>query len=308
MKIIYKKSSGYARLWNNNLITRAKKETFNRDYAEPSVIREKLIQKTPFLAGKIGGAELMALEYLDHRLKFELPKGWSWRRPANRLHNNAGFFPIQKKNFIMWDWEMRRAIAGVDFLCAWQTDPFLEKYEIALIQSLAPHSRAIPMATLGRGILPEIASFRWLVVSPFTKTMQKQVTLLKEIHDPEDKTSTDWDRIAKTCQFVRCPFQSHLEPSPYDSWEDGLEKLTTEVASKEFDVALIGAGAWSLPLGGGIKQMGRCAIHMAGEMQLLFGIKGKRWEGKDIYNESWIRPFAEDKPTDVNRIEDGCYW
>jgi len=90
--------------------------------------------------------------------------------------------------------------------------------------------------------------------------------------------------------------------------EDGLEKLATEVASKEFDVALIGAGAWALPLEVRIKQMGRCAIHMGGEMQLLFGIKGKRWEGRFIYNESWIRPFAEDTPTEVNRVEDGCYW
>ena len=61
-------------------------------------------------------------------------------------------------------------------------------------------------------------------------------------------------------------------------WEDGLEKLATEVASKEFYLALIGAGAWSLPLGRRIKQMGKCEIHMGGEMQLLFGIKGKRWE------------------------------
>jgi hypothetical protein len=99
-----------------------------------------------------------------------------------------------------------------------------------------------------------------------------------------------------------------LEPTPYDSWEDGLEKLATEIASKEFDVALIGAGAWSLPLGGRIKQMGKSAIHMGGEMQLLFGIKGKRWEDRNIYNDSWIRPFAEDTPTEVNRVEDGCYW
>ena len=308
VKTLYKKCCEYARLWNNNLITFAKKEAFNRDHAEASVISEKLIQKTPFLAGKIGGAELLALEYIYHRLKFEWPNGWSWRRPASRLHNNAGFFPIQKKNFIRWNREMRQAIAGIDFLCAWQGDPFLKKYENALIQSLAPNSRAIPMAILGRGILPEIASFRWLVVSPFTKTMQKQVTRLKEIHDPEGKTSIDWDRIVKTCEFVRCPFQSHLEPSPYDSWEDGLEKLTTEVASKEFDVALIGAGAWSLPLGRRIKQMGKSAIHMGGEMQLLFGIKGKRWEYAMIYNSAWVNSDPDETPKDANSVEDGCYW
>ena len=304
----YKAFSERVRLSNNKILYRRQQECSQRRPSSMEDIRQMLVEKKPFLAGKIGGAELLALEYMDHYLKFEWPSGWSWRRPASRLHNNAGFFPIQKKNFIRWDWEMRRAVACIDFLCAWQGDSFLKKYENALIQSLAPHSRAIPMAILGRGILPEIASFRWLVVSPFTKTMQKQVTRLKEIYDPEGKTSIDWDRIVKTCEFVRCPFQSHLEPSPYDSWEDGLTKLATEVESKEFDVALIGAGAWSLPLGRRIKEMGKSAIHMGGEMQLLFGIKGKRWEYAMIYNSAWVNSDPDETPKDANRVEDGCYW
>ena len=71
-------------------------------------------------------------------------------------------------------------------------------------------------------------------------------------------------------QFVRCPFQSHLEPSPYASWGDGLEKLSKEISLKDFDLALIGAGVWSLPLATKMKQMGKSAIHLGGEMQLLF--------------------------------------
>ena len=90
--------------------------------------------------------------------------------------------------------------------------------------------------------------------------------------------------------------------------EDGLEKLATEVASKDFDVALIGAGAWSLPLGRRIKEMGKSAIHMGGEMQLLFGIKGKRWEYAMIYNSAWVNSDPDETPKDANRVEDGCYW
>jgi hypothetical protein len=41
--------------------------------------------------------------------------------------------------------------------------------------------------------------------------------------------------------------------------EDGLEKLATEVTSREFDVALIGAGACSLPLERRIKEMGKAS-------------------------------------------------
>jgi len=307
-KRAYKTCTERMRVWNNKMLARIDKKNLICILSNPNIFREKLIHRAPFLAGKIGGAELLALEYIDHRMRFEWPRGWSWRRPASRLHNNAGFFPIDKKMFMRWGKEMRESIAEADFLCTWQTDPFLEKYEMILIQSLAPQCRTIPTVMLGRKILPEIASFRWLVISPFVKTMKKQVTRLKEIHTPNESASIDWDHISKTCQFVRCPFQSHLESSPYESWEEGLEKLASEVASKEFDVALIGAGAWSLPLGRRIKQMGKCAIHMGGEMQLLFGIKGKRWEYAMIYNSAWVNSDPEETPINANRVEDGCYW
>ena len=304
----YKKMGLKLRLLNNKLLDRSQKEIHGRDAAALEEIKQKLLQKIPFLAGKIGGAELLALEYLDHRFKLSWPKSWSWRRPAARLYNNAGVFPIQKESFMNWNEEMRQSIATTDFLCAWQNDPFLKKYETALIHSLAPQSCAIPMSLLGHDILPMIATFRWLVVSPFVKTMQKQLPGMKQINDPTGKLEIDWDHIVKTCKFVRCPFQSHLETSPFASWEDGLDKLAAEVASNEFDVALIGAGAWSLPLGRRIKQMGKSAIHMGGETQLLFGIKGKRWVNYNIYNSAWVNADQEETPKDTNRVEDGCYW
>ena len=307
-KKTYKNIGQKLRFLNNKLLHRSKKKLRERNPASFEQLSEKLLQKTPFLAGKIGGVELLALEYLDHRLRFEWPEGWSWRRPARRLHNNAGFFPIQKRLFMRWNQEMRQSIAASDFLCAWQADPFLKEYENALIQSLAPKSCAISMSLLGREILPWIASSRWLVVSPFVKTMQKQLPRMKQINDPDGKLEIDWDHIVKTCKFVRCPFQSHLEISRFASWEDGLDKLATEVASREFDVALIGAGAWSLPLGRRIKDMGKSAIHLGGEMQLLFGIQGKRWEYASIYNSAWVNSDPEETPEDVNRVEDGCYW
>lgn len=304
----YKKMGLKLRLLNNKLLDRSQKDTHERNPAALEEFRQRLLKKIPFLAGKIGGAELLALEYLDHRLKLAWPRSWSWRRPAARLHNNAGFFPIQKKQFMNWNQEMRQSIAATDFLCAWQNDPFLKEYESALIQSLAPQSSTIPMSLLGHDILPVIAPSGWLVISPFVKTMQKQLPRMKQINDPDGKLEIDWDHIMKTCKFVRCPFHSHLETSPFASWEDGLKKLAAEVASKEFDVALIGAGAWSLPLGRRIKQMGKSAIHTGGETQLLFGIKGKRWVNYNIYNSAWVIADPEETPEDTNRVEDGCYW
>jgi hypothetical protein len=161
---------------------------------------------------------------------------------------------------------------------------------------------------LGWGIVPSISNLNWLVISPFEMTMRKQLPKMKEVYDPNGALTIDWDHLVKTCQFLRCPFQSHLEPSPYTSWEDGLEKITKEVSSRNFDIALIGAGAWSLPLAARIKQMGKSAIHMGGELQIIFGIKGKRWDNHNIYNAAWVRPTAEETPSNISLVEDGCYW
>jgi hypothetical protein len=305
---IYRDFSSLVRYRNNRRITSGLRNKIIRDDASVGEYAKKLSEGAPFLAGKIGGAELMALEFSDHWIKLPWPKGWNWERPAKRLYNNAGFFPIEKKAFFSWYALMTEAIASTDFLCEWQTDPFLGLYEINLIQFLSPNSKAIPLEMLCRGILPTIAPFRLLIISPFVKTMQKQLPRMKKVNDPEGMLAIDWNHLEKTCQFIRCPFQSHLESSPYASWEDGLEKLTEEISLKDFDVALIGAGAWSLPLGSRIKRMGKGAIHMGGEMQLLFGIKGKRWEQARIYNSSWVSADPEETPTNRNMVEDSCYW
>ena len=50
-----------------------------------------------------------------------------------------------------------------------------------------------------------------------------------------------------------------------------------------FDIAIIGCGAYGLPLAAKLKKEGRQAIHLAGVTQLMFGIKGKRWEENEAF-------------------------
>jgi hypothetical protein len=96
--------------------------------------------------------------------------------------------------------------------------------------------------------------------------------------------------------------------SPFSSWTEGLDRLGETILEKKFDYALIGAGAWSLPLAAKIKRAGRKAIHLGGETQLVFGIKGKRWENFNLYNEHWVRPSPEETPAGHEQKEKGCYW
>ena len=85
-----------------------------------------------------------------------------------------------------------------------------------------------------------------------------------------------------------------------------------EALKIDFDVALIGCGAYGMPLAANLKKAGKQAIHMGGVLQIMFGIKGKRWDSDPIvsklYNASWIRPSDSEKPGIANKIEGGCYW
>lgn len=275
--------------------------------SKPQTYRRRLQGRRPFAAGKIGTAELMALEFHDRRVKLPF-LNLSWRRSANRLSNNAGFFPVEKNQFYQWNLEMRSAVAQMDYLCSWQRDPFLQKYEGDLINSLASESRPIGLEALNREVVFEIAGFCWLVVSPFVETMQGQLAKLQSILDPSRKSKLDWTKLQSQCRFLKCPPHWHLTPSPYQSWFHGLEELEKAALAEKFDVALIGAGAWSLPLAARIKKAGRSAIHTGGETQLIFGIKGKRWDNYGFYNSAWVSLSQHEAPPGREKIDDGCYW
>ena len=90
--------------------------------------------------------------------------------------------------------------------------------------------------------------------------------------------------------------------------------MQDRISAQQFDVAIVGAGAYGLPLAAFAKSLGKHAIHLGGVTQVFFGIKGRRWETeyKDslgaIINEYWVRPLPEEKPEKAEMVEDGCYW
>jgi hypothetical protein len=293
----------------NNRLTIMVRTSHDYDVLQfpPMSYAQLLRDRRPFAAGKIGTAEILGLDYFDRFFQGGLGIT-SWVRPATRLANNAGFFPVELDAYRGWNREMRASIAHLDFVCLWQTDPFLRLYESKIVSINAKKAQRIPMGWLGKSILAEIVDFRWLVISPFIKTMQMQLPRMRQIHDPENQTKTNWEKTASNTRFLRCPLQWHLEPSPYRSWAEGLEILSGRVAQEQFDVALIGAGAWSLPLAARIKKSGRSAIHTGGETQLFFGIKGQRWNHSDFYNSAWVSVLPEETPELRAKIDDACYW
>ncbi len=86
--------------------------------------------------------------------------------------------------------------------------------------------------------------------------------------------------------------------------------MQDEISKEDYDICLIGCGAYGFfSLAAYVKRCGKQAIHMGGALQLLFGIKGKRWDNKgqsQFYNKYWCQPT--EKINNHKNIENGCYW
>ena len=150
---------------------------------------------------------------------------------------------------------------------------------------------------------------RVLVVHPFTQSITKQF---------QDKRKLLWGNPEVLPEFelktVKAVVSIGGAKVPFATWFDAYQSMCDQITRVEFDVAIIGAGSYGLPLASFIKRLGKQAVHMGGVSQILFGIKGKRWETEYAgcpwlrFNEHWIRPSETETVKDHTRFENGCYW
>ncbi len=61
----------------------------------------------------------------------------------------------------------------------------------------------------------------------------------------------------------------------YASWFDALAAMEREMDAADYDVAIVGAGAYSLPLAAHARDTGHAAIQMSGATQLFVWHQGQ---------------------------------
>jgi hypothetical protein len=152
----------------------------------------------------------------------------------------------------------------------------------------------------------ELAGKRVVVVHPFAATIQAQYARRDKI----------WRNPRILPEFalrtVRMPLSPGLVPSPYPDWRSQFDALVAELEQAPYDVLLVGAGGVSLLFAAHACATGRVGIHMGGGTQVLFGIRGRRWDKSPellpFINEYWTRPSAAESPETRAKVEQGCYW
>lgn len=288
-------------------------ETILRQEAE---ITRRLRSPEPCAIGKIGTTELLGLEFFTRWIRPPWPPSASWRRPAQRLYECSGLFPVRRDIFFSWVRLYREALASLDIAALWQPgkqyEAVLEKF---LLRKYNPSCSTagisfVRMLVPRAGWIDDLTPLRWLVIHPFAETIRAQLPHLAKIGVYSESTHRDLDQRALDTRISPCPQFAYMVPPRHRDWFEALEEMkrAMEKQHADFDLVLVGAGAWSLPLVAHAKRLGKKGLHLGGALQLLFGIKGGRYDRWGVYNQAWRRPLNEEVPSNFLQMEKGAYW
>jgi len=265
------------------------------------MIEKAISAGTPFLAGRGGWMESYGAGTFfsgeDPDPKF-----------LEKLHRHAGVFPATASQWEEFSCAYLDALASADLLGLLQS-PF-EGWLLAkagcgarrcLLRSLEPYFSARPWSA-------RLADRRVLVVHPFVDSIASQYRERRELLFGDTQVLPVFDLVT-----VKAPQTMCGQTAGFPRWGAALSDLQQRVEREQFDVALVGCGAYGLPLAAYIKtQLRKPAIHLGGATQLLFGVSGARWRERPefaaIINESWRPPLESERPAGWEAIEKGCYW
>jgi hypothetical protein len=195
---------------------------------------------------------------------------------------------------------MLESMQQCDCLGSWRIEEVffrkeLKKTQKIILNSLSPEN--------GEIWLSELEGKKILVIHPMAELIEQQYNTVREKIWPGKRILPKYEKLS-TIKSVN----SINGNCDFASWFDALTFMKNEIDNVDFDVALLGCGAYGFPLAAYIKGKGKKAVHIGGALQLLFGIKGKRWEFAPFINEYWVSPRPQDRPKGFENVEGGCYW
>lgn len=219
-----------------------------------------------------------------------------------RMSVNAGFFPTDDQSLNAFGLRMLKDITELDVLGSWRDDEwrlrhrFPNAVRLPLLE-LEPYRHDAPWSEA-------LAGKRVLVLHPFVRSIENQYKRRKFLFS-DPRVLPDFELIT-----IKAVVSNAMSEVKFSSWFNALDHMCEQIREKDFDVAIIGAGAYGLPLAAFVKRLGKKAIHLGGATQLLFGISGQRWDegNQHFYNEHWVRPLESEKPKRADLVESAAYW
>lgn len=269
---------------------------------ETQLIINSLESDNPCMISRFGSGELQTVCLMRY---------WPWlnmfkSRTYRLIGNNAGFFPVDKEQLLRFYNLYKADTKDMDILVSWRVEEIM-------VKDWLKNKSFIQKSTLDQFYEQEypwtkaLREKRILVVHPFAETILRQYERREKIF-PNPDVLPEFKSLA-TVKAVQSIAGNNVG---FENWFNALDWMKSEIDKHDFDIALLGCGAYGLPLAAHIKRSGKKAVHMGGVLQFLFGIKGKRYtdnpETAKYINEFFVSPSDKDKPKLASSIEGGCYW
>lgn len=286
------------------------------DEAANELVKQQLLQNKPCMISKFGTTELSCMlnyasmqapkkiAHLVSYVKRERPYLWWWETVEN-MALYSGLFPVTESMAERFCKLMFEDIKEIDILGSYAKneqyfkDRLTHTKKINIEGYYAPYFFDNPWTEALEGK-------KVLVVHPFEESIRSQYEKRHLLFDnpkvlPQFQLST-----VKAVQTIA------NNKSEFKDWFEALDYMKKRIDQTDYDIALIGCGAYGMPLAAHVKRMGKKAVHMAGWTQVLFGVYGRRWEdNKDtarFINEHWVKPLPSEVPENHTKVERGAYW
>lgn len=284
------------------------------------IIYNCLSQNKPCMVARLGATEMSVISnYLyvkrgkKNTWKYIQGKGQEWwwnENTLEQLRDWSGVWPVSHETAEKFAKLSIEDAKQVDVLGSWLPTEALLSEELKCAQkvqlfNMEPFFSSRPWTKI-------LSDKKVLVVHPFTDTIEKQ-------YKNREKLFGNKDILPKFELKTFKAVQSLGGSSDFKDWFDALKYMEDEIDKIDYDVAILACGAYGFNLAAYIKRQGKQAVHLGGVTQILFGIKGKRWEYPvqkmcrngyypDLFNEYWIKPASSERPKSADVVENACYW
>lgn len=289
------------------------------NFENNTLINNFIIQNKPGLIGKLGSTESQNIYqmHFDSRLDFlnlnvEAIDCFRSDFFTADLEIGPGVFPLTPFSAKTWALLYVNAIKNMDVCAVWWKNfdkVILERYNPTI--SIPKNSDLLNHSGKREDSwFYHLGGKKVLVIHPMADTIYSQHKVFMDIWPGSEQFDL---------RCIRYPYQPVVGgETGFKSSHAVCESIVDQLASIDFDICLIGAGGNSLIIGNEIKKMKKLCIHMGGSLQLLFGIRGRRWEDQFSdewrastgYNSNpmWRFPFESDIPIQAKLVENGAYW
>jgi hypothetical protein len=273
-------------------------------------IADRIGNGKPLAIAKMGDVELQALSW-----HLSLPQfyKYTWVPPTFgdlTLDTNAGVFPRSGAIAHQFCEFYLERLKELDVCGVW-----FNPSEAVVAKRYCPRAQYVGLQVLEpyfNPTKPWSATFegkRILVIHSSCDTIRSQYERREMVWRKYPGMLPEFELLTLKVPY----FYGNQEHSDWFSLFGSLEDQVSAIAEKQgFDIALIGCGAGSLPMAIHVKRLGKIGIHLGGTTQVLFGVRGKRWDRmpffQNLYNDAWCRPDSSEIPSGADKLDAGGYW